>query len=170
LIGAKPLKQHNQANSDGINQSGYSKVPLLEWEQIEPWLNKKMQKPDKLFATNLAVSATTFALRLKDSAMHPNFPKGTTVILDPQITPVEQDLVLAKIGDHQPILRQLLLDEGREYLKAFNSKHSMTPAKDNPYYIGVMVQANIDFYQQVCKKTTSKQTKRLETNAESTTS
>jgi len=140
LMGAKPLEQQIQTASYGINQCGYSKVPILDWEQIELWLNEKIQKSDKLvtdklFTTDIPVSPATFALRIKDSTMQPNLPKGTTIVIDPQITPTDRDLVLAQIGKHPPILRQLLIDGDKEYMKEFNSKHGMVlPKKQTTLY------------------------------------
>lgn len=56
--------------------------------------------------TDLDLSASAFALRIKGDSMMPEFREGDTVIIDPAITPMPGDYVVAKNGDNEATFKK----------------------------------------------------------------
>ena len=56
--------------------------------------------------TDLELSPTAFALKIKGDSMLPEFREGDTVIIDPHVQPLPGDFVVAKNGDHEATFKK----------------------------------------------------------------
>ena len=126
-----------------------SRVPLLEWGNVVPWLAKKKNlQPNEFILTDALVGKMGFALKIKDAAMDPVFPKNTILIVDPEKQARDRGYVIAKLASvEEPIFRQLLIDVQDRYLKALSpdfNQYKMTILNNNDKILSVVVQAKRD--------------------------
>lgn len=56
--------------------------------------------------TDLELSPTAFALKIKGESMLPEFREGDTVIIDPAVQPLPGDFVVAKNGEHEATFKK----------------------------------------------------------------
>lgn len=84
-----------------------------------------------------------YALKVEDSAMHPQFMKNTIILVDPQLNPNDHDYVIVHYVPHKkPVFKQLLKDGETVY---FRSHHpELKPVKPKNYRIlGTVIEARI---------------------------
>jgi len=147
LIGDEPLPKNRRAGTHRPAAFGWSKAPLLTWESVTGW-PKNRQKFDELdyIVTDAEVSASVFALRVKDTTMRPLFPEGTLLIVDPEIKPQDRDYaIIHVVGQKQAIFRQVLFDGHKTCLKPLNSDFKLLPVSSKHKFLGVLVQSKADF-------------------------
>ena len=66
-------------------------------------------------------SPDTFVLRVRGESMEPKFHDGDLIFVDPQVAPVSGRYVVVRLEDSQEAtFKQLIVEEGRQYLKALN--------------------------------------------------
>lgn len=126
-----------------------AKVPLLTWTEVTHWpTNRKEMLNRQLILTDAAVGKAGLALRIKDSAMDPVFPKNTILICDSDKQAKDRSYVVAKLTNHpEAIFRQLLIDAGDYYLKPLSpdfDQYKMTRLKNNDKILSVVIQAKRD--------------------------
>ena len=126
-----------------------SKVPLMAWDEVVFWPNKKVDNDHyELILTDAAVGKHGFALKVKDASMDPVFPKNTILIADPERHAKDRSYVIAKLEKHpEAIFRQLLVDAGEKYLKPLSpdfDQYKMTRLNNNDKILSVVVQAKRD--------------------------
>ena len=85
------------------------------------------------------VRAHTFALRVEGDSMEPEFPEGIVVVVEPEMTPLPGQFVIAKNGD-AATLKQLIRDGEDYYLKPVNPRYPIKPL-GNCRIIGVVREA-----------------------------
>lgn len=95
-----------------------------------------------------------FALRVLGDSMEPEFPDGAIIIVDPSGVVENGSYVLAEVGDTDLrrseadtakieqgwIFRQLVIEEGRHYLKPLNPGYATVEVSDRNAVKGVIVQ------------------------------
>lgn len=97
------------------------KIPLIGWEC-------SMKEPTVLnwLACPIDHGDDTFALRVKGESMlnsraKPSFSEGDIIFVDPTKEPVNNSLVIVDLPNNsESIFRQLLIQEGKQLLKALN--------------------------------------------------
>jgi len=144
LRGIEPLSLLQLKSKETIEGS---KIPLLDWGQVDAWKQKNIPDVDQIF-TDAKVSAEAYALRQQDSSMEPYFPKGTILIIDPEKAPKDRSFVVVILHDYkEAIFRQLMVDGPNRYLKALNPDYSnvkiISLHKDD-VISGVLVQSRHD--------------------------
>lgn len=136
LMGAAPLpKNHNE-------YTGWRSIPLLTLkEALTPALRKNSPKT---IYTEMGKSERCFAIIVEGSMMEPRFPNGTTVVIDPDLAPTDNNFVVAHLpGEKQAHFKQLKLDGETKYLRSLDSKFEQIKAT-KAEILGVAVQAKID--------------------------
>lgn len=97
-------------------------VPLFDWEQVEKkhifekldFLKWESWHPissggiDKLGHKCIAIETKL--------TMQPRFPAGTILVVDPDVIPLDGDLVLIRISENQISLRELVIDPPNKVL------------------------------------------------------
>jgi SOS-response transcriptional repressor LexA len=85
-----------------------------------------------------------------DSMINPNgtpsFPDGCYILVHPQPTADNGDLVVAKLTDtNRATFKKLVLDGGNKYLKPLNPAYPVIPINGNCTMIGVVKRMEMDF-------------------------
>lgn len=89
---------------------GNRRVPLISYVQAGSWTTAEDpyvagDASDWLF-TDLILSDAAFALTIKGDSMAPDFLDGDRIIVDPGVTPVPGDLVVAKNGHEEATFKK----------------------------------------------------------------
>jgi len=115
------------ANENYIDNSTHTiSIPILSWDDIfyshPPYFDKNLN--EYTFWETIAVdkneeiSEYIYALESKKS-MQPRFPMGSIFVVNPDIKPIDGDLVLVKINNTNDItLRELIIDPPYWQLKS----------------------------------------------------
>jgi SOS-response transcriptional repressor LexA len=123
------------------------KVPIIEWDEINDWgtrdaevfLNKKWRFTD----SPKNDKKDLFALIIKGESMigtPKSFNPGSLVVVSPGEHAVNGDYVIVKEqGDNEPILRQLLIEGKKAYLKALNPSFGKIVEKENRTIVGIVI-------------------------------
>ncbi len=124
-------------------------IPILEWTDIEPWLNGSLthaQSYAEIVSAPHAVklSHKTFVTRIEGDDMISSFQlsdsycPGDMALVDPYLLPQVGDAVFVKIKDRIK-LRQYLDDDGGFILKALNTQYSIFKFTDDIKLLGVVI-------------------------------
>lgn len=106
----------------------HSKVPLLTWTEATHW-NTSLQAKDDMYdrvwiPTTARIGEFAFALELQSDCMEPEFTPKDIIVVDPMRPYQHRSFVIAHLyKNSEAILRQLVLDGGREYLKPLNPRY-----------------------------------------------
>lgn len=115
---------------DWNNAINFDQINLQTWES---WIPVTIGNKEN-------ISPKAFALESRPS-MYPRFQQGTIFIIDPELAPVDGDLVLINILDDQELtLRELFIDPPLWQLHPINhSSPAMNFSKEDHQIIGVVV-------------------------------
>ncbi len=140
LIGDAPLTQNQHSQE-------VSTIPVIDMSQAAIWHRSPEEiTPARYVVIDSTISNKGFAITLNDSTMEPNFPEGTTLIIDPLLKANNQDYVIAYHQNHQlATFKQLFLDGKDIYLKPLNPEFETIKATETHVIMGTMIQARLDF-------------------------
>lgn len=94
---------------------GSRRIPLLSYVQAgaltECVVPYPSSPPDDWLLTDLELSRTAFALRIKGLSMYSptneeSFNEGDIVVIDPEVEPLPGDFVVAKNGEHEATFKK----------------------------------------------------------------
>lgn len=118
LKGEEPLPS-NIFPSESSKNFSIIEIPLLDWECLSE-INQLDEDVEKIAAAS-DLSKKCFAIKMPDSSMEPQFPKGSVLIFDPDKTPADRGFILVKLAESQiHTFRQLLIDAEHQFLKPLN--------------------------------------------------
>ncbi|MDH5191208.1 MAG: S24 family peptidase [Gammaproteobacteria bacterium] len=80
-----------------------------------------------------------FALRSIDDSMWPEFEVGAVIIIDPGGV-LKDGVYIVADHDNEPIFRQLVIHEGKRYLKPVNDLYPTLELQDDAKIHGVVIQ------------------------------
>jgi SOS-response transcriptional repressor LexA len=107
------------------------KVPLISWVQaghaIEAIDLLHVGDYFELVETTCQAGPHTYALRVQGDSMLPIFEEGCIVIVEPDFAPHPGDYVIAKNGDDEATLKQLVKDGSDFFLKPLNERYPIKP-------------------------------------------
>ncbi len=102
------------------NKCPLNTIPFLNSETINAFLNSH-SIAFEVVSVDIDVGKHSFAYYLRGSAMEPQFPDKSLLIIDPSIEYEHLDYVLFMPKDkNSPILRQILLEGDDMYLRTLN--------------------------------------------------
>jgi len=118
-----------------------SSVPVLDLVQAGAFREafEDLENAEYI-ATDAKVRTHTYALRVVGDSMIPVFQAGMIVIVEPDMAAISGDYVIAKNGDNEATLKQLIKDGADWYLKPLNPQYPMKSA-NNVNIVGVVIQA-----------------------------
>jgi SOS-response transcriptional repressor LexA len=129
--------------------TGWSEVPVYNWEEAAHFENNSNENNAKLF-TDAAVGESAFVLVMKDASMEPQFPKDTSLIIDPARTPKDRSFVVVKLHNYpEVVFRQLILDGPDRYLKPTSpdfERFKMTLMTEKDRIVGVLAQTRRNYF------------------------
>jgi len=124
-------------------------MPVLSWDSVTEWLENSATSSTEILTTDAEVSEKSFALKIKDASMEPQFPVNTTIIVDPEKETKDRRFVIVKIHDRSEVIfRQLVIDAGRYFIKALSpdlEQFRIHLLGDNDKICGVLAQARFDY-------------------------
>lgn len=129
------------------------KIPVLDWSDVGKRLvviGKTIDPNVEWRLTTIDVSGDAYALRVKGDSManphgSPSIPDGYIVTVDPRVEAVNGDIVVANISDeHDAILRKLVIEGNRTYLKALNPAYPVIEADEFCTVCGKVVKVEFD--------------------------
>lgn len=99
--------------------------PLISWVQAGEWSeiagNFELGDAEDLLPCPVRCSPDTFVLRVRGESMEPKFHDGDLIFVDPEVDPVSGRYVVVRLEDtSEATFKQLIAEEGRQYLKALN--------------------------------------------------
>lgn len=146
LIGDDPLPEARLSGRYSRKLERWHKVPLLAWNHIPTWLSSTdPQTPARKIATDARVGENAYAVELYNTSMSPQFPQGTTLIIDPKRQPQDGDFaVIHQQNKQAPTFKQVLIDGASILLKPLNKDFNTINYSDDYRFLGVMVQSKFD--------------------------
>ena len=128
-------------------------VPLITWHMASQWHVLASSHPltdSEKIVTSAKVSSLAFALRTEDDAMQANSGmsvlNGAVVIADPDAAARQGDFVVVTlINGQNAVLRQLVSDGNKRYLKPLNPHYRLVEFKPDSFICGVVKQVRFDF-------------------------
>ena len=153
LIGEAPLPNDQSFLSPSNHQKGWHAVPLISWEDAITWpttLPTYQNTHGTVYvSTDANPSETAYSLRVIGSAMAPLFPNGTTLIVEPDRKPQNNDFVVAQLhNETKARFKQVVFKGEIPCLKSLNPDLGAieSPQLSNSHQLlGVMVQAKVDY-------------------------
>ena len=105
--------------------------PLISWVQVGKWLragnwDEISESTVPAYSTEMLscpvrCSLESFVLRVRGSSMEPKFHEGDLIFIDPSVTPDHGKYVVVLLEQsNEATFRQLIIEEGKQYLKALN--------------------------------------------------
>jgi SOS-response transcriptional repressor LexA len=88
---------------------GWRRIPVLNYVQARDWKGANTAPTDdemEYVLTDLEHPADTFAIRVRDESMLPEFRVGDIVVIDPTLHPVPGDCVVARPATGEVVFRQ----------------------------------------------------------------
>jgi SOS-response transcriptional repressor LexA len=102
----------NQSNVEEVTED-WRRIPVLDYVQAGRWMTVAGAANDEdireTVMTDLEHSPNTFALRIRDDSMQPEFKAGDVVVIDPTILPQPGDFVVATDASGEATFRQYRL-------------------------------------------------------------
>jgi SOS-response transcriptional repressor LexA len=121
-------------------------IPLLTWQEVEPWLTQPEQLLNKhqppYVITHIKVSPQTFAVRVESDNMEAphgiSFCNGAIIVVDPEPSAKNGNFVIAKQTATTLVFKQLMIDGSRRYLKPLNPRYPITEITSQTIICGVV--------------------------------
>ncbi|PHM73664.1 LexA family protein [Xenorhabdus kozodoii] len=132
----------------------HKQYPLLDWVNAGDWCEDpasqyQISPTEKSYETSAECSQRAFWLEVKgDSMVSPNgplsIPQGMIILVDPEIKPTPNKLVVAKLDGEKELTFKQLITEGYDaFLKPLNPQYNMIPLNKHVHIVGVVVDAKI---------------------------
>ena len=122
----------------------FARLPLISWEDA----SRSCEEPAESFHPTAVAwlpiapksSDRTFALRVPDDSMEPEFREGEMILIDPTLPGKHNQFVIARMeGDSLATFKQLTLVGNRTYLKPLNSRYPLIDVQGAIKVCGVVV-------------------------------
>lgn len=137
---------------DGQSALWCRPVPLITWQMASQWHRVASSHPlidSKNVVTSAKVSPLAFALRAEDDAMQASSGKsvlvGAVVIADPDEVARQGDFIVVTLSaERNAVLRQLVSDGNKRYLKPLNPHYPLVELKPDMLICAVVKQVIFD--------------------------
>ena len=149
LLGSTPgmsQAEFAQAAEDGTIHRAplFARLPLISWEDASQSCEEPIEsfnpKAEAWIPVAPRSSERTFALRVPDDSMVPEFREGETIIVDPTLPGKHNQFIIARVeGDTMATFKQLTVVGNKTYLKPLNSRYPLIDVQGNVKVCGVVV-------------------------------
>ncbi len=118
---AEAHEEHNAHDGPDLR----SLHPLISWVQAGNWYEiSDSFVPTygaELLPCPVCCSPESFVLRVRGSSMEPKFHEGDLIFVDPNASADHGKYVVVRLDEsNEATFKQLIIEEGRQYLKALN--------------------------------------------------
>ncbi|MBF0185405.1 MAG: LexA family transcriptional regulator [Magnetococcales bacterium] len=123
----------------------FARLPLISWEEAsrlcsEPADSFHPTTVDAWLPIAPKTSDKSFALRVPDDSMDPEFREGEVIIVDPTQSGKHNQYIVAHLdGDTTLIFKQLMVVGSKKYLKPLNARYPLMEVPDAVWVCGVVV-------------------------------
>lgn len=150
LVGATPGMDQAElakAAEDGeiYRAPIFARLPLISWEYANKYCDESTeafhpQEVESWVPVAPKSSDKTFALRVPDDSMEPEFQEGEVIIVDPTLPGRHNEFLVARMeGDTTATFKQLIIVGNRQYLKPLNSRYPLIDINGVLQVCGVVV-------------------------------
>lgn len=145
LIGEEILLLDSQVGEG----STWKQVPVLDWSEIENYMQKKtdLQPGQPQLSTDALITDQAYAAIIESTGLEPHFPKGAKIIVEPNRHMFDGDFcVVISSEDGAAHIRQVISDGADTYLRSLNpaiSSMTMLRSTEAHALLGVIVQAKL---------------------------
>jgi SOS-response transcriptional repressor LexA len=120
--------------------------PIISWVQAGDWKEiaegYQPQYGDELLPCPVKCSKDAYVLRVHGISMEPRFHDGDLIFVDPHVEPIGGRYVVVMLEDsNEATFKQLIVEGGRQYLKALNPEwpNRIIEVNQNARICGVVV-------------------------------
>jgi len=120
--------------------------PVISWVQAGDWKEiaegYQPQYGDELLPCPVKCSKDAYVLRVHGISMEPRFHDGDLIFVDPHVEPIGGRYVVVMLEDsNEATFKQLIVEGGRQYLKALNPEwpNRIIEVNQNARICGVVV-------------------------------
>ena len=143
LIGDEPIKSTYGNNNHDLKT--YVQIPLMHWEQVKIYENtvNELNHTNWIdwISTNLPVSKSAYALKISDKSLPTPFLYNTIIIVDPEIQPADNDVVVAYDKEtDSAYLRRLFYEGKKQFIGSLKEGMTNTELNENVILSGTLVQ------------------------------
>lgn len=120
-----------------------ARVPLISWDALAKYSGESEEnfKPETKSWIPVAPKASerSFALKVPDDSMEPEFSEGEIIIIDPMMMGSHNQFLVAREGSNRPTFKRFIDHGGQKYLKPLNNRYPMIEVKGELKVCGVVV-------------------------------
>jgi len=139
LVGEEPFPESRIKGSYKVNYQALKHIPLISWQEAIIWPTQNKALRPTITTENL-YSDEAYALMVEEDDWE-NLAKDTALIVDPGLEVEHRDFVIVyKIGQITPTLKQVLFDEGQIYLKPLTHMYNIVTFTSDHIILGVIVE------------------------------
>ena len=120
-------------------------VPLISWVAAGTWSEVSDNYPpgfgEEMVPCPIKGGPHTFALRVKGDSMLPDYPDGSVIVVDPDVSPLNNDDVVVRLNsDMEATFKRLKVDGSRMHLQPLNDQYTPIPLDGKDFTIvGVVI-------------------------------
>jgi SOS-response transcriptional repressor LexA len=128
-----------------------SQCPIISPQQAAHWPSVQLDNSQyEWLDVPIATSGTAFWLTVVGDSMTStsglSIPEGYLILVEPDRSAKNGDLIVAKITNHSEVtFKKLIIDAGHTYLKPLNSNYRPIEVSEDLVIIGVVTQARVLF-------------------------
>jgi len=139
LIGDEPFPKSRIKGSYKIDLETLNHVPLITWQEAAHWPHVcDLIRP--AITTEHKYSQNAYALLVEEDNWE-NLVKGTALLVEPTLKVEHRDFIIVhKVGQKIPTLKQALFDEELIYLKPITQGYNITIFTPEHKILGVIVE------------------------------
>ena len=133
-----------------LTAANMRQVPLISWVQAGAFKEviTDMTIAKEFIHCPTRCSASTYALQVEGESMMDRFRPGQIIFVDPEVAPVSGQFVIAMLEDSNRVtFKQLITDDGEQYLKALNKDwpERIIKVTENCRIIGTVIGSHESF-------------------------
>lgn len=118
---------------------GLTYIPIVSLEDARR--ERKQAKVSKIIGAAGIRGQNVFGIQINSDSLAPAFQNNSTVIVDPDLKPVEGDYVLCILGgaDEAPVFRQIFIDGKNFYFRPINPGFGEMRHHEKYLIVGVII-------------------------------
>lgn len=145
LLGDEPLPKDRLPGTHNPTNYTSARMPIIEWHLVMDWINSHCdnikEKLTTWISTEKEIGLNAFALIIPSDSFGLAFRKGSTIIIDPDQSPKDGDLVLVRNEKELILLKQFLVDGYEQYLRSVNPEiKGIIPLPEAYKIIGIIIE------------------------------
>lgn len=120
-----------------------TRIPLISWDELAKFCDYS-RKSVKLKVASWVpvapkVSECSFALKVPDDSMEPEFREGEIIIIDPMMIVSHNQYLVARERQNRPTFKRLIHYGDKQYLKPLNDRCPLVEVEGDLHAYGVVV-------------------------------